>query len=98
MNQAITLPPPPYNQPPRTGNRYGQLARYYPSPPTGVLDKLFWKSLENPANRLAKALWERTPEDLAQLIIALHRAENLCLHEDELMARCAWSFYKGFAP
>lgn len=65
-----------------------------------ALDELYRKPLlEDAANRLAKALRERTPEDLAPLIIALHEAGNLCLPEDKLAegeVRLLCSM--GFAP
>lgn len=50
-----------------------------------ALDELYRKPLtEDATNRLAKALRERTPEDLSLLIVALHEGGRLCLSEDEL--------------
>ncbi len=97
MNQAITLPPPPYHQPSRTSGRYSQPACCDPLPPTGVLDELFRKPLEDTANRLAKVLRERTPENFTQLNLALHEAGNRYLPEDELRVRCTCSFHGGSA-
>lgn len=50
-----------------------------------ALDELFRKPLlEDATHRLAKALRERTPEDLANLIVSLHEEGRLCVPDAEL--------------